>query len=168
MLLLCPRHALARFDYAVYRGTRLVKRTFEGVTEKEITRREASAAGYLELQNFEASSPAIHRNTPILGFYMSDLGRDGHPVQYCGTPDLDRPVEVGMERSRTYVRGQGPYLVMHLPNLPTPPYDPVLIRNLRSISSKTTVLGDKRQGIRLEKIQTLYYNFSSGMGEKVG
>ena len=154
--------------YAKYSGTRLAKRTFEGVTEQKITRRESSAAGYLELQYFEATFPAIHRDTPVFGVYVSCLGRYCCTVEYPGTPDLDRPLDIGMECPRPYVRGQSPYQVLHLLNFPSPPYDPVLVRNLRSISSMTTVLIDKRQGISLEKVQTLYYSFSSGMGEKVG
>src|SRR5215212_1546489 len=152
----------------LYWGTRLAKRTFEGVTEKEITRRESSAARHLKFQYLEASFPAIHRDTPASGVYVSCFRRYDCSVEYPGTPDLDRPLDIGMERPRPYVRGQGPYQVMHLTNLPTPPYDPVLIRNLRSISSMTIVLVDKDQGIRLEKIQTLYYSFSPGTGETVG
>ena len=106
----------------------------------------------------------MHRNTPILGLHASDIRREGSCVEDGGAPDLDRPVDVGMESPRPYVGGEGPDLVVNLSNLPCPPYDPVLIRNLRSISSMTAVLVDERQGIRLEKFQTLYYSFSSDLG----
>src|SRR5215211_3730106 len=136
----------------------------EGVPEKEFARRKASTAGYLELQHLEASGTAIHRDTPVLGPYSSDLGEYGHLVQNRGTPDLDRSVDVGMERPRPYVGGQGPDLVVNLPNSSSPPYDLVFIRNFRSISSIKAVLFGKVQSIRLQKIQTLYYSFSPGMG----
>src|SRR5215211_2151093 len=103
------------------------ERAFEGVTEKEITRRKTSTARHLELQHLEASSTAMHRNTSVLGLYSSDLGRYGNLVQNCGTPDLDRPVDVGMERPRPYVGGQGPDLVVNLPNFCPPSNDPIFI-----------------------------------------
>src|SRR5829696_5136821 len=140
-------HGLAHCDYAKYRGSWLSKRTFERVAEQEITRRESSATRYLELQHLEATFPTIHCDTPVFGVYVSCLGRYGSTVEYRGTPDLDRPLDIGMERPRPYVRGQGPYQVMHLTNLPSPLYDPFLMRNLRCISSMTTVLVDKGHGI---------------------
>ena len=143
------------------------ERTFEGVAEKEITRRKTPATRYLELQHLEASCTAIHRDTPVLRLYSSDLGRDGDLVQNRGTPDLDRPIDVGMECLRPYVGGEGPDLVVNLPDFSSPSYDPIFIRNLRSISSIRAVLFDKGQGVRLQKIQTFYYSFSSCMGQKV-
>src|SRR5215213_4743969 len=168
MLLLCPHHAPARCDYAVCWGTRLAKRTFEGVPEKEFTRPEAPARWQLDLQHLETSFPAIHRNSSVPGFYTSSFGGPGHPVRYCGAPDLDRPLDLRMERPCPYVGGKGPDQVVHLSNLPSPPYDLILIRNLRSISSMRTVLLDEGQGIRLEKIQTLDYSVSPDPSEKVG
>src|SRR5918994_1453985 len=145
----------------------LNKRTFEGVTEQELTSPQAPPAGYLELKQLEATFPAVHRDTPVFGVYATCLRRHCRTVEDRGTPDLDRALDAGMERPGTDVRGQGPDLVMHLPNIPAPSYDPVLIQNLRSICSIPTVLVDNRQGIRLEKIQTLNYSFSPDPGQKV-
>ncbi len=145
-----------------------MERTFERVTKQEITRREPPATGYLELQHLEATFPTIHRDTPVFDGDGSRLGRHGRTVEHRGTPDLDRSLDVGVERPRPNVGSQGPYLVVHLANPLSPPYDPVPIRKFRSVSSMTTVLIDKGQSICLEKIQTLYYSFSSSLGEKVG
>ena len=84
-------------------------------------RRESSATGYLELQHLEATFPTIHRDTPVFDGDGSCLGRCCCTVEYRGTPDLDRSLDIGMERPRPYVRGQGPYLVMHLPDILCPP-----------------------------------------------
>jgi hypothetical protein len=104
-----------------------LERTFERVTEQEITRRESSATRYLDLQHLEATFPTVHCDTPTSGIYVSSFGRDLCKVEYCGTPDLDRPLDIGMESPGPYVRSQGPYLVMYLPNIPSPTYDPVSI-----------------------------------------
>src|SRR5215211_720586 len=106
----------------------------------------------------------MHRDTLVLGLYASDLGRRSSRVHYRGTPDFDRPFDFGMERPRPYVGGQGPDLIVNLSNLLPPPYDPVLIGDLSSISSMRAILFSKVYVIRLQKIQTLYYSFSSDLG----
>ena len=168
MLLQYPHHASARGDYPVYRGTRLDKRTFETVTEQKLTRPQSPPTRYLELQHLEATFPAVHDDSPVFGGYTTRLRRHCRTIEDRRTPDLDRTIDAGMERPGTDVRGQGPDLVVHLPNVPAPSYDLVLIRKLRSISSIPTVLVDERQDILLEKIQTLNYSFSPGSGQNVG
>ena len=139
-------HALAHCDYAKYRGI-----GYLNAPSRELPRRKSRAGSRRPPGTWSSSTsrqpfPQYTAIRPFSTVYVSCLGSHGCSVEYRGTPDLDRPIDVGMERPRPYVRGQGPYLIMHLPNLLSPPYDLVLIRNLRSISSITTVLVDKGQG----------------------
>jgi len=109
-------------------GDLLSKRTFERVTEQEITRRESSATWYLEFQHVEATFSTAHYETPVCDGDGSRPGRRGRTVEHRGTPDLDRSLDIRMERPRPYVRGQGSNLVVHLASLLAPPYGLVPIR----------------------------------------